>query len=67
VLAGAGTLFEPGDWLTLARLVAEGPLAAAPGTRAEYDPALIERYSLDAAAERLSAAYDRVLAAQPAA
>jgi glycosyltransferase involved in cell wall biosynthesis len=67
VLAGAGTLFEPGDWLALARLLAEGPLAAAPGARAAYDPALIERYSLDAAAERLSAAYDRVLAAQPAA
>ena len=62
VLAGAAPLFEPGDWPGLARLLADGPLAGPPGARAEYDPALIERYSVDAAAERLAAAYDRVLA-----
>lgn len=66
VLEGAAPLFEPGDWLGIARMLADGPLAAEPGARAEYDPALIDRYSLDAAAERLAAAYERVLAAPAA-
>jgi glycosyltransferase involved in cell wall biosynthesis len=63
VLAGGGQLFDPGDWMALARLLADGSLASSPGKRAEYDPAIIERYSLGAAAARLAAAYDRVLAA----
>jgi glycosyltransferase involved in cell wall biosynthesis len=63
VLAGGAPLFDPGDWRAIARMLKDGPLASSPGTRAEYDPAIIDRYSLDAAAERLAAAYDRVLAA----
>jgi glycosyltransferase involved in cell wall biosynthesis len=63
VLAGGGRLFDPGDWMTIARLLAEGPLADPPGTRADYDSAIVERYSLPAAAERMSSAYERVLAA----
>jgi glycosyltransferase involved in cell wall biosynthesis len=63
VLAGQAPLFAPGDWTGLARLLADGPLAAAPGTRASYDPALVERYSSEAAAERLAAAYDELLSA----
>jgi hypothetical protein len=47
-------LFRPGDWLGLARALA-GPLPAP-------DPALSERYSAAAAAERIAAAYERVLA-----
>jgi glycosyltransferase involved in cell wall biosynthesis len=66
VLAGAAPLFEPGDWLGIARLLADGPLKAPPGTRSPYDPAVTSRYSLDAAAQRLAAAYDRVLAAPAA-
>jgi glycosyltransferase involved in cell wall biosynthesis len=63
VLAGTGAaLVEPGDWVGLARALADGPLAGRPGSRAAYDPALVRRYSLEAAAERLAAAYDRVLA-----
>jgi glycosyltransferase involved in cell wall biosynthesis len=62
VLAGQAPLFAPGDWPGLARVLADGPLAAAPGTRASYDPALVERYSSEAAAERLAAAYDKLLA-----
>jgi len=63
VLAGSGaTLFDPGDWIGLARLLASGPLAASPGTRVSYPVELLERYSTAAAAERLAAAYARVLA-----
>lgn len=62
VLEGSGTeLFEPGDWPALARLLADGPLARPPGERVSYPPALVRRYSTEAAAERLVAAYDRVL------
>jgi glycosyltransferase involved in cell wall biosynthesis len=51
----------PGDWLGLARALASGPLAKAPGTRASYDPARVERLGTRAAAERLAAAYDELL------
>jgi glycosyltransferase involved in cell wall biosynthesis len=63
VVAGQAALFAPGDWVGLARALAEGPLAGAPGTRAAYDPSLIERYSSESAAERLAAAYDELLGA----
>jgi glycosyltransferase involved in cell wall biosynthesis len=65
VLAGHGELFAPGDWLGLARRLAAGPLAQPPGTRATYDPELLRRYSSTAAAERLAAAYDELLAGRP--
>jgi glycosyltransferase involved in cell wall biosynthesis len=61
VLAGYGTLFEPGDWVGLADALADGPLAAPAGTRARPDPALLERYSAAAAAQRLRAAYAELL------
>jgi glycosyltransferase involved in cell wall biosynthesis len=62
VLNGSGaSLFPPGDWVELARLLADGPLRAPPGTRVAYPPELVLRYSLEAAAERLDAAYRRVL------
>jgi glycosyltransferase involved in cell wall biosynthesis len=64
VLDGHGTLVPPGDWRALAEALASGPLARAPGARAAYPEALLRRYSLDAAAERLAAAYDRVLATE---
>ena len=53
--------FDPGDWMELARVLAAGPLARAPGQRATPDPERIDRYSTDAAARRLEAAYDRLL------
>jgi glycosyltransferase involved in cell wall biosynthesis len=63
VLEGSGAgLFAPGDWGELARLLREGPLARPPGERANYPPELVERYSTRAAAARLAAAYERVLA-----
>jgi glycosyltransferase involved in cell wall biosynthesis len=54
VLAGAGTLVEPGDWRGIARVLAEGAPAGA---------ADLSRYSVTAAAERTGAAYARVLGA----
>lgn len=54
VLAGSGRLFPPGDWLELARALVDPP---PPAPRE-----LAERYSTRAAAERLAAAYDRVVA-----
>jgi glycosyltransferase involved in cell wall biosynthesis len=61
VLGPGAQLFAPGDWVGLARLLAAGPLARPPGTRAEHDPELVARYSLEAAADRLRSAYRRVL------
>jgi glycosyltransferase involved in cell wall biosynthesis len=54
VVHTAATLFTPGDWRELA--------AALAGPAAPRDAALVERYSTTAAADRLGAAYDRVLA-----
>jgi glycosyltransferase involved in cell wall biosynthesis len=63
VLSGAdASLFAPGDWVGLARRLREGPLSRPPGSRAAHDPALVQRYSNQAAAERIAAAYDRLLA-----
>jgi glycosyltransferase involved in cell wall biosynthesis len=61
VLDGHGTLFAPGDWPRLARLLAEGPLARPPGTRVAASPHLVARYSTSAMARRLTTAYDRLL------
>ena len=61
VLGGQGALFAPGDWPTLARLLAEGPLSRPPGERVSYPDGLVKRYSTAAMAERLAAGYDRVL------
>ena len=44
----------PGDWRGLARVLAEGPRTGAPD---------LARYSVEAAAERIGAAYARVLGA----
>jgi glycosyltransferase involved in cell wall biosynthesis len=62
VTGGQARYFAPGDWLGLARELADGPLAQEPGTRATYPAELLSRYSLDAAAGRLAAAYDELLA-----
>ncbi len=56
VLAGAGALVEPGDWRGLARALADPPAPAADAA------ARLERYSAAAAAQRIGAAYARVLA-----
>jgi glycosyltransferase involved in cell wall biosynthesis len=64
VLGGTGALlYSPGDWPTLACLLADGPLAASPGGRYAYPAAVVRRYSNEAAAERLAEAYESVLGA----
>ena len=62
VLDGHGTLVPPGDWPSLAQALASGPLSRAPGERVDYPAELVSRYSTTAAAARLTAAYDTVLA-----
>jgi glycosyltransferase involved in cell wall biosynthesis len=62
VCGEAATYFLPGDWLGLARRLAEGPLARPPGERANAPRELVDRYSAQAASERLAAAYDRLVA-----
>jgi glycosyltransferase involved in cell wall biosynthesis len=62
VLGPSGEYFVPGDWMGLAARLVEGPLARPPGERVDHSPELTHRYSTVAAAERLAAAYDRVLA-----
>ena len=61
VLGPDAVLFAPGDWVGLSRLLRDGPLSRPGGGRVAYDAALVERYSNRAAAERLAAAYERVL------
>jgi glycosyltransferase involved in cell wall biosynthesis len=56
------TYFTPGDWMGIAQALATGPLAQPPTQRVEYPSEQLERYSTQAAANRLAAAYDRVLA-----
>lgn len=60
----AGTPAEtvaPGDWVALAQALADGPLRRPAGERIEYPDDVLERYSTAAAAQRLAAAYERVL------
>jgi glycosyltransferase involved in cell wall biosynthesis len=54
--------FAPGDWMALARLLAEGPLSRPPAERVEHDAERIRLYSTDAAADRLRSAYADLLA-----
>jgi glycosyltransferase involved in cell wall biosynthesis len=64
VVAGAPVeLVAPGDWPAIARALADGPLTRPPGERVFYPPEIVTRYSTGAAAERLTAVYDRLLAA----
>jgi glycosyltransferase involved in cell wall biosynthesis len=62
VLAGApAELVAPGDWMGIARALAAGPLSHPPGARVPAPPAVLERYSTRAAAQRLADAYDGLL------
>ena len=62
VLSGQGDLFAAGDWIGLAKILEQGPLARPPGERVTPREDLLAHYSSTAAAERLAKAYDRVLA-----
>jgi hypothetical protein len=56
-------LVAPGDWPAIARALAAGPLSRPAGARVSYPAEIVRRYSTTAAAERLAAVYDRLLAA----
>jgi glycosyltransferase involved in cell wall biosynthesis len=66
VAGPSATYFAPGDWLGLARVLGDGPLARPPGERVEHNPELVERFSAAVAAERFASAYDRLLGASAA-
>ena len=61
VLDGQGTLVPAGHWRGIAEALSAGPLSRAPGTRASYRRERLEELSLDRAAERIGAAYRRIL------
>jgi glycosyltransferase involved in cell wall biosynthesis len=62
VAGDSASYFPPGDWLELAKLLRDGPLSRPPGARVEHPRERVERYSIPAAAERLAAVYERLLA-----
>jgi glycosyltransferase involved in cell wall biosynthesis len=61
VCGDAATYFLPGDWMGLANRLAEGPLSRPPDERGEPPTELVFRYSIQAAADRLAAAYGHLL------
>src|SRR5207248_3739265 len=61
VVGADAALFRPGDWMGLARALAAGPLGPTAAGRVRPDPARVERYSTEAAAERLAAVYAELL------
>ena len=61
VVGDSASYFAPGDWLELARLLRSGPLSRPPGARVEHPRERVERYSLQAVADRLGSVYERVL------
>jgi glycosyltransferase involved in cell wall biosynthesis len=61
VLAGTpADLVAGGDWMGIAQALAAGPLSRAPGSRVGHSPQLLERYSVGAAAARLTEIYDEL-------
>jgi glycosyltransferase involved in cell wall biosynthesis len=52
--------FPPGDWMAIARALAEGPLSREPTARVDYPTELLKSYSVPAAAQRIAEAFDRV-------
>jgi glycosyltransferase involved in cell wall biosynthesis len=61
VVPRQATCFDAGDWIGLAHALRDRILSRPPGERVVYDANVIETHSSVAAAERLAAAYDRVL------
>ena len=62
VVGESGTLFQSGDWVGLADVLERGPLAGPPAARRAPQPERLERFTRQAQAARLRAAYDGVLA-----
>jgi glycosyltransferase involved in cell wall biosynthesis len=61
VVGDSAAYFSPGDWLTLARLLADGPLSRPPAERTVHPQERVTLYSTAAASERLATVYERVL------
>ena len=61
VLDGNASLFAPGDWVGLADALAAGPLAAPGPERHAPAEGYLERFSVQAASERLGAVYAELL------
>jgi glycosyltransferase involved in cell wall biosynthesis len=64
VVAREAVKVAPGDWIGIARALADGPLRE-PGRSVEYSPGVLERLGTRAAAARIGAAYEAVLAGAP--
>ena len=62
VVGETGSYFAPGDWVGLAKLLRDGPLSRPPGERVQYPSDRVERFSTEAAAERLGEIYTRLVA-----
>jgi glycosyltransferase involved in cell wall biosynthesis len=60
VVGNSATLVDPGDWVGLARELAEGPLNNPPVVPT-IDPHFADVYSIESYADRLCSAYRRVL------
>jgi glycosyltransferase involved in cell wall biosynthesis len=63
VVGDDADLIAPGDWRGLADALERGSLSGPPGARRSADPERVERFSSRAAAARLRAVYDEMLAA----
>jgi glycosyltransferase involved in cell wall biosynthesis len=62
VVGDAATRFTPGDWRGLARTLRAVLGGEQPAASEAAREAAVQRYSTEAAAERLAAAYERLLA-----
>ena len=60
VVGDAARMFVPGDWLDIARGIAE--IVSRPPARVVRDPERVAAYSSAAASERIAAAYHGLLA-----
>jgi glycosyltransferase involved in cell wall biosynthesis len=65
VVGPTGTYVTPGDWVGLASALAEGPLTN-PRPHRIADPERVERFSAQAAGDRLADAYDELLSSSTA-
>jgi glycosyltransferase involved in cell wall biosynthesis len=62
VVAGTSArLVAAGDWMGIARALADGALTRPPAARVSYPAEVVERFSNRAAAGRLASAYDELL------
>jgi glycosyltransferase involved in cell wall biosynthesis len=61
VCGDEAAFFLPGDWLGLARRLAEGPLSQPPGAGSKTPSRFAERYSTRVTADHLAEVYERLL------